>query len=408
MLRLFRLALCAAVVVCGLIGGLTLVQACPFCSAPTQTLSEQLSGAQAAVLVQWVSGKEANRDEGFVGETEYQIVQLVRDESHTLKKDARILLDRYRVAKPGDLFLLFGTQINERIEWSSPLEVSEASFNYVVQAPSKESPVTQRLGYYLKFLEYPDPLVADDAYAEFSNAPYGDIVQLASQMPREKLRQWLHSAETKPTRLGLYGLMLGLCGNSEDAAFLKGKVLEQTDGFRLGIDGVMGGYLLLTGKDGLNVLEQEKLKNTKAPFSETFAAMQSLRFMWEYAPGRIPPDDLRSAMRLLLERPNLADLVIVDLARWSDWSIMNQLMAMYQDPNYQVPSIKRAIVRFMLIAEKNPAAASGTAAPPQPTAVQEVSTPAAPAHVTQARANLVILREQDPKTVKAAEKYFFD
>ena len=31
--------------------------ACPFCSAPSLTLSEQLTQADAAVLVQWVDGK---------------------------------------------------------------------------------------------------------------------------------------------------------------------------------------------------------------------------------------------------------------------------------------------------------------------------------------------------------------
>ncbi|WP_437190800.1 hypothetical protein [Planctomicrobium sp. SH527] len=367
--------------------------ACPFCSAPSLTMSEQLAGAQAAVLVQWASGKEADKDKGFIGSTTYEIVNVVRDESKELKKGSPIVLERYRQAKPGELFLLFGSITEGKVEWSSPLEVTESSFNYVIQAPSKETPAIERLAYYLKFLEYPDQFVAGDAYSEFANAQYDEIVPLADKMPRENLKKWLSDPDVTATRIGLYGLMLGLCGKPEDADFLKAIVLKDTDSFRLGIDGVMGGYLLLTGRDGLTVIQESKLGNAEVPFSETFAAMQALRFMWQYAKGRISEDDLRGAMRLLLERPNLADLVIVDLARWNDWSITDRLMKMYDEKEYQVPSIKRAIVRFMLIAEKDPAVKAGAPVPD---------------HVTKAKANLEKLREVDPKTVKAAERFFFD
>jgi len=388
------MSLTSAALVLSVAAALTNVaSACPFCSAPSLTLSEQLAGAQSAVLVQWTSGKEADKEAGFIGSTNYEIVQVIRDESKSLKKGEPLTLERFRTSNPGDLFLLFGSVDQGQIEWSSPLEVTETSFNYVTQAPSKESPAVQRLGYYLKFIEFPDSLVSNDAYAEFANAQYDDIVLLSSQMPRDKLRTWLNDPNVSPTRIGLYGLMLGLCGNPEDAEFLKAKILEPSDAFRLGIDGVMGGYLLLAGTPGLQVLEKEKLTNQDVPFSETFAAMQALRFMWQYSKGRIPAEDLRNAMRLLLDRPNLADLVIVDLARWDDWSIMDRLMTMYDDDAYQVPSIKRAIVRFMLIAEKSEA--------------KDVS-PQTPEHVKKAKTNLALLREKDPKTVKSAERFFFD
>lgn len=386
------LAACVAALLANLWNG-AVAPACPFCAAPSLTLTEQLAAAQSAVLVQWAGGKEANRDEGFAGVTDYEILKVVTDESKKLAVGGKIQLDRFRVANKGDLFLLLGTVIEDRIEWSSPLEVTETSFNYIVQAPSKETPTSQRLTYFMKFLEYPDPLIATDAYGEFANAPYEDIVPLADKLPRESLRKWLSDDQVTPTRIGLYGLLLGLCGKPEDAEFLKAKILQETDDFRLGIDGVMGGYLLLTGAEGLEVIGQSKLANRKVPFSETFAAMQSLRFMWTYGHNRIPADDLRNAMRLLLGRPNLADLVIVDLARWQDWSVMDRLMALYNEKEYDVPSIKRAVVRFMLIAEKDAPKTESSEVPP---------------HVLAARENLALLRKVDPETVKAAERYFFD
>lgn len=369
---------------------------CPFCEAPSLTLTEQLAASQAAVLVQWAGGEEADREKSFAGTTSYEVIEIVHDESGKLKAGETVKLDRYRASKKGDLFVLLGTLMDDRIEWSSPLEVTETSYNYMKQAPTQEVPTQQRLAYFMKFLEYPDSLIATDAYSEFANAPYQDIVPLKALMPRENLREWLKNPEAAPSRLtrtGLFGLMLGLCGTKDDAEFMKAKILEETEDFRLGIDGVMSGYLVLAGEEGLDVIDEHKLANREVPFSETFAAMQALRFMWTYAEGRIDADRLRQSMRILLERPNLADLVIVDLARWKDWGVMDQLMTLYDKEEYQVPSIKRAIVRFMLISEKdNTVAAEGEL----------------PEHVKKAKEYLAHLRENDPKTVKAAERYFFD
>ena len=268
---------------------------CPFCAAPSQTLSEQVAQADAVVLVQWAEG---TKPEGkSPGATVYEVMQVVKTPDAKVAKGARITLDRFRTGKKGDLFVLVGST-GTGIEWGSPLEVSEASFGYMAQAPSPEQPTQKRLEFFMKFLEFPDELVSNDAYGEFANAPYKDIVALSKSMPRERLRKWLTTNTTPVTRLGLYGMMLGLCGDEEDAKLLEGKILEQTDEFRLGIDGIMGGYLLLTGDKGLELLEEKKLsKKTKVPFSETYSAMQALRFMWTYADGRIEKERLKKLQR---------------------------------------------------------------------------------------------------------------
>ncbi len=291
----------------------SLVSACPFCSAPSLTLSEQLAQSDAAVLVQWKSGKMGDREQGDIGSTTYQIVDVVRNTSKELKKGQDVTLPRYRAGSEGELFLLLGTQ-GTSIEWSSPLEITETSFNYLRQAPSPEAPTSERLAYFVRFLEFPDPLISNDAYAEFANAPYSDIVTITDKLSPEQLRKWVSDKETVPTRLGLYGLLLGLCGTEEDAALMKRQILTPSEEFRLGIDGVMAGYLLIAGDNGLDVIDAEKLKNKDIPFSETYAAMQALRFMWTDGQGRIDHERLRESMRILLDRPELADLVIADLA----------------------------------------------------------------------------------------------
>jgi hypothetical protein len=298
------------------------------------------------------------------------------------------------------------------LDWASPVEVSETSFNYVAQLPSPETPSDKRLAYFLKFLEFPDPLVANDAYGEFANAPYEQITPLAPLMPRERLRKWVDNPETPSTRLGLYGLLLGLCGTTDDAAFMEKKILTPSQDFRLGIDGVMSGYLLIRGAEGLDVIDRTKLKLTyetdargqpvlddkgqkkpkAVPFSETYAAMQAVRFMWTYGAGKIEKERLRQSMRLLLDRPELADLVIADLARWKDWSVQDRLVKLYGVEPYDIPAIKRAVVRFLLVAAKDRPADAEQPDPP---------------HVAQAKLHLAELRKRDPKTVEDAERFFF-
>lgn len=361
---------------------------CPFCSAPSLTLSEQLAQSDAVVLTKWAGATKPKEDQ--TGSTQFEITEVVRGPEKDLKKGGRVLVQEYRAARPGDLFLLLGNK-GASIEWGSPLAVTETSFKYMTQAPLSEVPTQQRLAYFLRFLEFPDSMIADDAYAEFANAPYKDIAPLAEIMPLEKIRKWVTGDEIPATRLGLYGLFLGLCGSDEDAKLMEAKITEQTTDYRLGMDGVMSGYLLLTGAKGLDLMDKAKLRNTEVPFSETYAAMQAVRFMWNYAEGRIDKDRLRQSMRVLLDRPELADLVIADLARWKDWSVQDRLMTLFGAEEYDIPAIKRAIVRYMLVSTKD-----------VPTGEEKT-----PKHVERARKHLAALREKDPKTVREAERFFF-
>lgn len=373
---------------CGLLVTWKETRGCPFCGAASLTLAEQLATADGAVLVQWASGVKEEGEEK-PGVTTYEIIRALKG-PETLKKGEKIELPRYRGGKPGDLFLLLGTK-GETIEWGSPMEVTETSFNYVAMAPTPETSTAKRLAYYVNYLEHPDSNIANDAFAEFANAPYSDVVAIADKMPLENLRKWILDKNVPPSRLGLYGLMLGLCGNAEDAKVLEAKIVEKTDEFRLGIDGVMGGYLLLTREAGLKIIEDSKFVDPKVPFAETFAAMQAIRFLWQYAEGVISKDRLRQSMRMLLNRPELSDLVITDLARWKDWSVLDQLFSMYEKEEYNIPSIKRAIVRYYLVCSKD-----------LPKEKEKDPEP----HVAAAKKYLLQLREKDPKTVSDAERFF--
>lgn len=359
--------------------------ACPLCGSAQKTFSEDFAAADIVVLAQWSDGKPPA---GMLGRTTFSVVEVARGEQTSLKKDAKLSVPKFHAGQRGDLFLLFGRKEDDELSWR-PLEISEAGYQYLKQAPAAEVPTAKRLEYFVKFLEFSDERIAMDAYWEFAGAPWEEIVKVKGKLDRAKLQRWIKDDRTLSTRLNLYFLLLGLCGNDEDARTLENLVRVPPPVFSLGRDGLMSSYLLLTGDKGLKVLDETKLTNPQAPVSEVYAAMQAMQFMWTYGNDRIEKDRLQTSMRQLLDRPEIADLVIADLARWEDWSVQDRLMKLYGKEKYSLPGIKVAIVRYMLVAAKLNAKPDNL-----------------PASARQARTHLDKLRQQDPKIVKEAERFF--
>lgn len=393
-------AACAAQIATPAIAGSSVVLAsCPFCDAPTLLMAEQVQMCSHMVLGKWLGGEKPT--DTSIGNSRFEILQVAKSPGDVFKVGQTIQLPQYISGSEKATYALMG--MTDKLEdWHQPMEVSEAAWKYLATLPmpvTEPEKQTERLAFAIDYLEHPDLLISNDAYAEFAAAPYEVIVPLAKRFPREKLSQWITSSETTVTRIGLYGLLLGLCGSDEDAAIMEKKILVCDADFRLGIEGVMSGYLLIRGEPGLKVIEDSKMRATTCmnaqgetinlPFSETYAAMQTLRFMWTYEPDRIERTRLKESMRILLDRPDLADLVITDLARWKDWEVQDRLMSMYDDTKYSLPAVKRAIVRFLYhCSQEKPAEGE------QPSAI-----------TLQAKERLAELEKKDPKTVSDVRRY---
>lgn len=365
----------------------TAASACPFCPGAQTTLSERIASSDALVLAQWVSAQRKSETNPAL--TTFQVVHTAKNPGDALQRNDLIRLAGYQAGNRGDLFLLLGKR-DTAIAWEDPLEITETAYQYILQAPPPETRAQDRLVYFLKFLEYPDELIAGDAYFELANSDYKDIVPLADKLPRERLRKWLAKPDFTNPRLGLYGMLLGLCGTQEDAELLARHVTAPTKEFRLGIDGMIGGYLLLTGEEGLDVIDARKLRDAEAPTTEMFSTLQALRFIWTYGEGKIGRERLRESMRILLDRPDLADIAIADLARWKDWSVQQKLMQLYDHKDYQSQHVGRAIISYMIAASRD--VPKDAAKPPK--------------HVVNAREHLATLRKKDPEAVRRAERFF--
>lgn len=417
----------AAVLLCATVAFPLLTAACPFCSAPSLTLSEQTAQSDVVLLAEWkgatkgmIAGldspdaKDSPTAKNAEASTTFEVKKVLKG---SFKPGQTIKQAGYQPADKGGLFLLTGIGA-DIVQWDIPTPVSEAVFKYLADAPAPVTadggkvPYKKRLPYFAKFLEYPDPTVAGDAYSEFANAPYEDIAAVKDSLSHDKLRAWVLDPATPPSRLGLYGLLLGLSGNDGDAAAMEKLIAQPTADFRIGLDGIMSGYLLLKKEPGLDLVRKLKLENeylvepdgkpvldaqgqkVPVPFSETYSAMQAVRFMWDYGGGSIAPDRLREAIRTLLSRPELADLAIADLARWKDWGVMDRLAKLYDSESYQVPGIKRSIIRYFDAATKD-----------LPPGVKPDQADKLPEHVKEAKQYLAAIEKKDPETVKSVKQF---
>jgi hypothetical protein len=373
----------------------SMAPACDLCGVPTPTLAELLAQADAVVQARWI-GNEMGKTADDPGTTNFEVTVVVRDKDNLLKLRDRITVNGQLLGKKGDLFLFVG-RLADKLEWDSPQKVSESGFKYLVEAPALDAPPAERLAYFLMFLEVPDYFVANDAFAEFVRAPFEDIILLTDQLPREKLRRWLVDPKVPEGRRGLYGMMLGLCGEPADVKLLEEIIAQPAKETRPGIEGIMGGYLLLAGEKGLAVIEKTKFRNRDIVTSETYSAMQAVRFLWSNGGSQFSHGRVQQSARLLLDNAEFTELVVADLARWKDWSVTPKLMKMYGVGEFKEARIKLAIVRYLLTAASDTIPPAGEPEDrPQPE----------PPHVIEAKKCLETLRERDPKTVSQVEKFF--
>ena len=214
--------------------------------------------------------------------------------------------------------------------------------------------------------------------ASRSSATFDEVASVADVLPLTRMPDWLTDPKVPPERKGFYGLALGLArdpgSRRAGAEVLRQLILAPEDDFRAGFDGIIGGYLLLAGREGLELVETHYLANRRAADGDVRHAMAALRFYHEY--GRdIPTARLQSALRTVLARPEFAAAAVTDLARWQDWSALARIVALYVKPGYADPTIRRAIVGYLLACPER-----------------------------QAREALARLRLVDPQGVAAAEQ----
>lgn len=336
---------------CGLLAPAVL-QACPFCNPIQPTLQQRREAAGVVALAEMVSAAEGRSTAAL---------RVVHQGKNELAGRQRLTLRLPDTAPQRGLCLLFGEgQPGEPLtDWRwEAVAVNEVSYAYFVRSPSLRQPADRRLAYFVRYLEHADPLIAEDAYGEFGQAPFEAVAANARHFSMAALRRWVQDPGVLPRRKGFYAMALGLAAGNDDRRhnldLLRRLVREPADDFREGFDGILAGYLLLAGPAALEEIETRLLADPKSRDGDVRHALSALRFYWTYG-DQVPRDRLRRAVRHLLDRREFTAEALVDLTRWQDWDILDRVPALYPSPKEPQPALCRAVVAYLLACPGNEA-----------------------------------------------------
>lgn len=345
-----------------LVGQTPRASACPFCSAVSLTFAQEIAQSQAAAIVRLVepppAGALSPRADGPLPKGKFAVVEvlkggdLVAEAGHANADGTPIETILLEEKPVGTLFLLMGIE-PPKLVWSSPIPVSERAVDYLKKLATIPEKGADRLAFFQNHLEDPDETLARDAYDEFAVAPYADVRGLADRMKPAQLLEWIENPKVQANRRRLYATMLGTCGTKADADRI-GKILANQDlgpekaEVRSGLDALIACYVTLRGPDGLDLVDELFLnrRGREIPFTETYAAVMALRFLGEES-AVVPKDRVLKSLRLLLEEPKLADLVIADLARWKDWSAIDRLVELFEKAEADNIFVREPIVNYL-------------------------------------------------------------
>jgi hypothetical protein len=115
---------------------------------------------------------------------------------------------------------------------------------------------------------------------------------------------------------------------------------------KLGLDALISAYLMLKGVDGMPVIESAYLSNKDAEYTDTYSAIMALRFHGQEE-NVIPRERLLAGLRTMLDRPQLADLVIPDLARWEDWSAVDRLATLFKNADEESSWVRIPVIKYL-------------------------------------------------------------
>ncbi|MEM8665977.1 MAG: hypothetical protein AAGG48_00570 [Planctomycetota bacterium] len=316
-------------------------RACPFCNAVSQTLRQEMSVMDAVVIATSIqSDLERDKETGAVR----MRVEAVLKGDDLVRVGQEVNAVYYGDVSVGRRFLLSGVD-PPRVQWSC-LPVSERAESYVSKIPKLADDPLERLRFFQNYLQDEESMLARDAYDEFAIAPYDAVQGLGPDMDHEQLVEWISDPEMATDRKRLYLTMLGVCGDEKDLPLLEKMLRSTQKNTRGGLDALVACYLTLSGEKGLPLIDELFLANQRAPYSDTYAAIMALRFHGTEG-GVIPRTALVESLHHVLERKDLADLVIPDLARWNDWSQIDRLTKLFADADPDNNWVRVPVVNYM-------------------------------------------------------------
>ncbi|MBC19452.1 MAG: hypothetical protein CMJ74_04215 [Planctomycetaceae bacterium] len=330
--------------------------ACPFCRPVKTTFTEDINAADVAVLGELVDRpKRPDSSEGELPaadiidsyKTKFRIKKIYKGDKRVRTGDEIVAI--YTGDAPvGAQCLLRGIG-KEDLQWAPPVPLGQRAQAYVEQVLKLPASGADRLIFFENYLEDKDPVLQGDAFDEFARADYQALKDIRDEIDHERLLTWIKNPDVTPSNRRLYFTMLSVCGKPQDLEFLQEMIVSGDERQLKGLDSLISCYLTLAGAAGIDLIEDEFLRGGvfwDPEYVHTYAAIMAIRFQGQEE-DTIPRDRLVAALRIVLDRPELADLVIPDLARWKDWASMDRLVQMFKDAGEKSSWVRVPIVNFL-------------------------------------------------------------
>ncbi|HMO15003.1 MAG TPA: hypothetical protein PKD64_02650 [Pirellulaceae bacterium] len=318
---------------------------CPFCSSINPTVTELIETNDAVAVVKLIKqAPPADEDSYELPKATFEIVELLKGHAFVHVGDAiqAILIGNFEL---GDRFMILGVDPPNML-WSSASPTNDRIIEYYKRVPTLPPPGPDRLAYFQGFFEDEITALADDAYDEFALATYDDVIALKDRMNHDKLIEFIQREDVLESRKRLYFTLLGVCGTEEDVPLLERLLSEKDREKRPGLDSMAACYLRIKGEAGLPLIEKLYLSNKDAEYVDVFSIVQALRFHTTEC-DIIPKQRVAQAMRLVLDHAKIADIVISDLARLEDWSVVDRLAEMFRDTTGDTKWVRTPIASYM-------------------------------------------------------------
>jgi hypothetical protein len=323
--------------------------ACSFCpgSATQATLRERFAEAKAVVLGTLKNPTFTN-DSG-AGSTEFLFDRVLKTDA-VIEKRTSVVIPRYIpvIGKTPPAYLVFFDALDGKPDavYGVPSTDGLAKYLVGVTALDPKQPA-KRLAFFFDHLDSAETGIAEDAFQEFAKTPDADILAARGVLSPAKLEKLLTNPKTPPNRLGVFAMMLGLCGGEARAGtFAKLLTPPLSEAVSANLGGVLAGYAVCSPKAGWTAI-RATLGDAKHPFGERLSALQAVRYFQATRPKEARAIVL-DTYKLTLPDADLADIAIDDLRRWGWWDLSADVLAQYGKPTHTAPVFKKGIVRYAL------------------------------------------------------------
>ena len=325
------------------------LQACPFCGAVSQPLASQRDAA-AGVAVGEADGPTTLQADGSLQQP-FVLHQRLAG-SRAIRSGDQLTAT---VAAPvrGTAAVFLARPLGPAGSGHTALEADETLLGYLATAPATDDPAVERLRWFARWLEHPNPSIADDAFAEFGQAPFEAVRDAADALPAANLRAWVVDPGITQQRRGFYGLALGLVAaarpDEREACrrVLLDAINQPADDFRAGFDGMLAGLLVADSEAGLEALVAKGLLEPSARPVEKRQMLAVLRFAWESLSGEIRREHVAAATARLLASPVTAAEATVDLARYRWWDAVDEVAMLWTMLGDDDPLVRRAVAGYL-------------------------------------------------------------